>query len=226
MKPIRILIADDHPVFRFGMRALLETEADFEVVAEASTGEQAIALTNQLRPDIVLMDITMPSINGVEATRHILEQTPETGVLIVTMLDDDSLVPAMRAGARGYLLKGADGEETLRAIRAVAHGEAIFSPSIAERLAELVKSSDPEGVESPFPELTPRELEVLTLISQGMTNAEIAGRLSLSLKTVRNHVSNILNKLQVSDRLQAALRAREAGLGQQKPSDRGGKLKP
>jgi DNA-binding NarL/FixJ family response regulator len=114
----------------------------------------------------------------------------------------------------------------LRAIRAVAHGEAIFSPSIAERLAELVKSSDPEGVESPFPELTPRELEVLTLISQGMTNAEIAGRLSLSLKTVRNHVSNILNKLQVSDRLQAALRAREAGLGQQKPSDRGGKLKP
>ena len=226
MKPIRILIADDHPVFRFGMRALLETEADFEVVAEASTGEEAIALTNQLRPDIVLMDITMPSINGVEATRHILEQTPETGVLIVTMLDDDSLVPAMRAGARGYLLKGADGEETLRAIRAVAHGEAIFSPSIAERLAELVKSSDPEGVESPFPELTPRELEVLTLISQGMTNAEIAGRLSLSLKTVRNHVSNILNKLQVSDRLQAALRAREAGLGQQKPSDRGGKLKP
>ena len=226
MKPIRILIADDHPVFRFGMRALLETEADFEVVAEASTGEQAIALTNQLRPDIVLMDITMPSINGVEATRHILEQTPETGVLIVTMLDDDSLVPAMRAGARGYLLKGADGEETLRAIRAVAHGEAIFSPSIAQRLAELVKSSDPEGVESPFPELTPRELEVLTLISQGMTNAEIAGRLSLSLKTVRNHVSNILNKLQVSDRLQAALRAREAGLGQQKPSDRGGKLKP
>ena len=226
MKPIRILIADDHPVFRFGMRALLETEADFEVVAEASTGEEAIALTNQLRPDIVLMDITMPSINGIEATRHILEQTPETGVLIVTMLDDDSLVPAMRAGARGYLLKGADGEETLRAIRAVAHGEAIFSPSIAERLAELVKSSDPEGVESPFPELTPRELEVLTLISQGMTNAEIAGRLSLSLKTVRNHVSNILNKLQVSDRLQAALRAREAGLGQQKPSDRGGKLKP
>ncbi|MEJ2305262.1 MAG: response regulator transcription factor [Anaerolineales bacterium] len=193
MKPIRILIADDHPVFRFGMRALLETEADFEVVAEASTGEQAIALTNQLRPDIVLMDITMPSINGIEATRHVLEQNPETGVLIVTMLDD---------------------------------GEAIFSPSIAERLAELVKSSDPEGVESPFPELTPRELEVLTLISQGMTNAEIAGRLSLSLKTVRNHVSNILNKLQVSDRLQAALRAREAGLGQQKPSDRGGKLKP
>ena len=226
MKPIRILIADDHPVFRFGMRALLETEADFEVVAEASTGEEAIALTNQLRPDIVLMDITMPSINGIEATRHVLEQNPETGVLIVTMLDDDSLVPAMRAGARGYLLKGADGEETLRAIRAVAHGEAIFSPSIAERLAELVKSSDPEGVESPFPELTPRELEVLTLISQGMTNAEIAGRLSLSLKTVRNHVSNILNKLQVSDRLQAALRAREAGLGQQKPSERGGKLKP
>lgn len=221
MKSIRILIADDHPVFRFGMRALLETETDFEVVAEASTGEQAVALTNQLRPDIVLMDITMPSINGVEATRQIVTQNPEIGVLIVTMLDDDSLLPAMRAGARGYLLKGANGQETLRAIRAVANGEAIFSPSIAERLAELVNSPAPRDVESPFPELTPRELEVLTLISQGMTNAEIAERLTLSLKTVRNHVSNILNKLQVSDRLQAALRAREAGLGQQEPSDRG-----
>jgi DNA-binding NarL/FixJ family response regulator len=221
MKSIRILIADDHPVFRFGMRALLETETDFEVVAEASTGEQAVALTNQLRPDIVLMDITMPSINGVEATRQIVTQNPEIGVLIVTMLDDDSLLPAMRAGARGYLLKGANGQETLRAIRAVANGEAIFSPSIAERLAELVNSPGPRDMESPFPELTPRELEVLTLISQGMTNAEIAECLTLSLKTVRNHVSNILNKLQVSDRLQAALRAREAGLGQQESSDRG-----
>ncbi len=212
MKPIRILIADDHPVFRFGMRALLETEADIEVVGEASTGDEAVTMTSELQPDVVLMDITMPGMNGIEATRQILDKHPKTGVLMVTMLDDDSLLPAMRAGARGYLLKGAEGEETLRAIRAVAHGEAIFSPAIAERLTQVISEPPPDKAKSPFPELTPREHEVLAMISQGMSNAEIAERLTLSLKTVRNHVSNILNKLQVSDRLQAALRAREAGL--------------
>jgi len=213
MNPIRILIADDHPVFRFGMRALLESEADLEVVGEASTGDEAVTLTEKLRPDVVLMDITMPGVNGIEATRQILDLRPKTGVLIVTMLDDNSLFPALRAGARGYLLKGADGEETLRAIRAVAHGEAIFSPSIAERLTQVIAGPRRSEAELPFRELTQREREVLALVARGLSNAEIADQLTLSLKTVRNHVSNILNKLQVSDRLQAALRAREAGLG-------------
>jgi DNA-binding NarL/FixJ family response regulator len=214
MKPIRILIADDHPVFRFGMRALLESETDFEVVGEASTGDETVALTDELQPEVILMDITMPGLNGIEATRHILDRHPNTGILIVTMLDDDSLFPALRAGARGYLLKGAEGDETLRAIRAVAHGEAIFSSSIADRLTQVIGNTPPEEGGNPFPELTGRELEILGLISQGFTNAEIASQLTLSLKTVRNHVSNILNKLQVSDRFQAAMRARDAGLGE------------
>jgi DNA-binding NarL/FixJ family response regulator len=215
MNSIRILIADDHPVFRFGMRTLLETEADFEVVGEASTGDETVALTDELQPDVILMDITMPGMNGIEATRQILDRHPKTGVLIVTMLDDDTLFPAMRAGARGYLLKGADGEETLRAIRAVAHGEAIFSPAIAERLAQMISTPPPAEAEAPFPDLTQRELEILALIARGMSNAEIARRYTLSLKTIRNHVSSILNKLQVSDRFQAAIRARDAGLGEE-----------
>ncbi len=219
MKSIRVMIADDHPVFRFGMRALLESEVDFEVVGEASTGDETIALTDELRPDVILMDITMPGMNGIEATKYISDRHPKIGILIVTMLDDNSLFPALRAGARGYLLKGADGEETLRAIRAVAHGEAIFSPSIAERLTQVISAPPSGEVETPFPELTGRELEILGLIAQGSSNAEIASQLTLSLKTVRNHVSSILNKLQVSDRFQAAMRARDAGLGE-KDADR------
>jgi RNA polymerase sigma factor (sigma-70 family) len=215
MKKIRILIADDHPMFRFGMRALIESEDEFEVVGEASTGTEAVAMTSDLAPDVVLMDITMPTLNGIEATRQIMSRNPDTGILMVTMLDDNSLFAAMRAGARGYLLKGADGEETLRAIRAVANGEAIFSPAIAARMAEVFATSTQaeKTPQAAFPELTPREREILELIADGKSNAEIAEKLTLSLKTVRNHVSNILNKLQVSDRLQAALRAREAGLG-------------
>jgi DNA-binding NarL/FixJ family response regulator len=217
MKKIRVLIADDHPVFRFGMRALIESEADFEVVGEASTGQEAVEMVAQLEPDVVLMDITMPTLNGIEATRQITAETPETGVLMVTMLDDNSLFAAMRAGARGYMLKGADGEETLRAIRAVANGEAIFSPAIAARMAEVFATPPQKEKTSQvaFPELTPRELEILELIAQGKSNAEIAEQLTLSLKTVRNHVSNIFNKLQVSDRLQVALRARQAGMGEE-----------
>jgi DNA-binding NarL/FixJ family response regulator len=215
MKKIRVLIADDHPVFRFGMRALIESEAEFEVVGEASTGKEAVEMVSELEPDVVLMDITMPTLNGIEATRQITAETPGTGVLMVTMLDDNSLFAAMRAGARGYMLKGADGDETLRAIRAVANGEAIFSPAIAARMAEVFSAPPQEErvLPEPFPELTPREHEILELIAQGKSNAEIAEQLTLSLKTVRNHVSNIFNKLQVSDRLQAALQAREAGMG-------------
>lgn len=216
MKKIQVLIADDHPVFRFGMRALIESEAGFEVVGEASTGREAVEMVAELEPDVVLMDITMPTLNGIEATRQITAETPDTGVLMVTMLDDNSLYAAMRAGARGYLLKGADGDETLRAIRAVANGEAIFSPAIAARMTEVfaLPPQEKRVPQVPFPELTPREHEILELIAQGKSNAEIAEQLTLSLKTVRNHVSNIFNKLQVSDRLQAALRAREVGMGE------------
>jgi len=217
MNKIRVLIADDHPVFRFGMRVLIESEDEFEVVGEASTGTEAVAMVAEIVPDVVLMDITMPTLNGIEATRQISSQTPDTGVLMVTMLDDYSLFAAIRAGARGYLLKGADGDETLRAIRAVANGEAIFSPAIAARMAEVFATTpqDERIPQMPFPELTPREHEILELIAQGKSNAEIAEQFTLSLKTVRNHVSNIFNKLQVSDRLQAALRAREVGMGEE-----------
>jgi DNA-binding NarL/FixJ family response regulator len=209
---IRILIADDHPVFRFGLRMLLESEHDLEVIGEAGSGEEALAQTEALQPDVVLMDINLPGINGVEATQRILQARPRTGVLMVTMLDDNSLLAALRAGARGYLLKGAAADETLRAIRAVAHGEAIFSPAIAQRLAEALTAPPPGAQAPPFPALTAREREILGLIARGVSNAAIAERLSLSLKTVRNHVSSILDKLQVSDRLQAGLRARDAGL--------------
>ena len=212
MDDIRIVIADDHPVFRFGLRALLQAEPGTEVVGEATTGEEAIELAGTLEPDIVLMDINMPGINGIEATRRILQQRPETGVLVITMFDDETLFAAVRAGARGYLLKGAEGDETLRAIRAVANGEAIFSPAIAERLNQFF-SSAPSGPDSPFPELTPREGEILELIAQGYTNNAIAERLVISPKTVRNHVTNLFSKLQVADRAQAIIRAREAGLG-------------
>lgn len=209
---IRILIADDHPVFRFGLKALIEAEPDCEIVAEASTGEEVIELARAVDPDIILMDITMPGVNGIEATREILESDPDVGILIVTMADDSSLYPALRAGARGYLLKGAEGEETLRAIRAVANGEMIFSGPIADRLAGFFRESEPASKEV-FPELTPREHEVLDLMAQGLTNSSIAERLSLSPKTVRNQVSTVFSKLGVEDRSEAIVTAREAGLG-------------
>ena len=215
MKKLRILIADDHPVFRFGLKALLATEPDFEVAGEASTGAQAVTLARQLAPDVILMDINMPGLNGIEATRRIAVDRPETGILIVSMLDDDSVFAALRAGARGYLLKGSEGDATLRAIRTIAEGGTTFSPGIAGRVMQYFAGGKPKTAE-PFPELTEREREILALLAQGLSNAEIAEELTISLKTVRNHISNIFNKLQVSDRLQAALRAREAGLGEDK----------
>ncbi len=193
MQAIRIVIADDHPVFRFGLRALLNAMPDTEVVGEVSTGEEVLAMAGSVRPDVILM---------------------------VTMLEDDSVFAAMRAGARGYVVKGADPTEVLRAIRAVADGEAIFSPGIAERLIRYF-TSPPVGAgdralpaEAPiFPELTERERDVLKLIAQGLTNSAIAEQLLLSPKTVRNHISNIFSKLQVADRAEAIARAREAGMG-------------
>lgn len=209
---IRILIADDHPVFRFGLRALLEAEEDTAVVGEATTGAEAVTLAASLQPDVILMDLNMPQLNGLEATRRILQANPDTGILILTMSDDDSVLAALRAGARGYVLKGAEGDETLRAIRAVANGQAIFSPSVAERMMQFI-SRPAEAAGTPFPQLTAREQEVLALMAAGLTNTAIAERLVLSPKTVRNHVSNIFGKLDVTDRAAAIVRAREAGIG-------------
>ena len=213
-EPIRILIADDHPIFRFGMRTLLTAMPDMTVVGEAVTGEEAIQLTETLLPDLVLMDIHMPGITGLEATARIRAQHPRSAILIVTMLDDDSVFAAMRAGARGYLLKGAEPAETLRAIRAVASGEAIFSPGAAKYVMDYF-AHPPVAPVNPaaLSQLSEREREVLTLIAQGLTNAAIAERLVLSPKTVRNYISEIYSKLQVADRVQAMLRARESGLG-------------
>ncbi len=208
---IRILIADDNAEFREGLRGLLAAQPDLAVVGEAASGDAALVLAARLLPDVVLMDLQMPDLNGIEATRRLVATSPHVGVLVVTMFDDDdSVFAAMRSGARGYLLKGARKAETLRAIRAVASGEAIFSPVIARRLMGFFTAVRP--VPTVFPELTDREREILAHIAQGRGNQEIAGRLSLSLKTVRNHVSIIYGKLQVADRAQAALRAREGGL--------------
>jgi DNA-binding NarL/FixJ family response regulator len=214
MDPIRVLIADDHPLFRDGLRAMLEKDLETEVAGEAATAEEAVAQAEALQPDVILMDIQMPDVNGIEATRRILLASPHIGVLILTMFaDDDSIFAAMRVGARGYLLKGADRSEVLRAIKAVAGGEAIFSSAIAVRLTRYFAVLKEHAAPQVFPELTDRERAILDLITQGRSNAEIAGRLVLSPKTVRNHVSNILSKLQVADRAQAIVRAREAGLG-------------
>lgn len=210
MTRIRVLIADDHPVFRFGLRALLSTQPDIEVVGEATSGPEVMALAENLEPDVILMDIKMPAVNGIEATRRILQRHPGIGILILTMFEDDSVFAAVRAGARGYILKGAEGEETLRAIQATAHGEAIFSPAIAQRLARFLAHTPAAAL--PFPELTSREREVLLLLAQGLTNNAIAERLSLSPKTVRNLVSVIFSKLEVADRAQAIVKARRAGL--------------
>jgi DNA-binding NarL/FixJ family response regulator len=212
--PIRVLIADDHPVFRRGMHALLDSVADTEVVGEAADAEEAVARAAELRPDVLLMDIKMPGTSGIEATRRIVAEHPAIGVLMVTMLEeDDAVFAAMRAGARGYIVKGADQDEVLRAVRAAAEGEAVFGRAVAQRLTRIFSASRTGAAERAFPDLTHREREVLDLLAEGRSNAAIAARLSLSQKTVRNHVSNVLNKLHVADRGAAIVRARRAGLG-------------
>ncbi|MEU6726319.1 response regulator transcription factor [Nonomuraea wenchangensis] len=213
----RVLLADDHPVYRDGLRMMLHSTGEAEVVGTAADGEEAVAEAVRLSPDVVVMDLRMPRLDGVAATERITAGCPGTHVLVLTMHEDDeSVFAAMLAGARGYLLKGADQTEILRAITAVASGEVIFGPALAERVtryfARLATLRPP--VEKPFPQLTAREREILDLIATGLSNRLIAERLSLSPKTVRNNVSNVFAKLQVADRAQAIIQARQAGLGQ------------
>jgi DNA-binding NarL/FixJ family response regulator len=213
-------VADDHGLFREGVNALLAATGDLKVVGEAASGEEAIARAKQLNPDVVLMDINMPEGNGIEATRAILQNNPQTGVVMVTMLEDDaSVFAAMRAGARGYVLKGARHEEMLSTIRAVAGGHALFGPGIARRMANFFRAgSEKQQAQAPgeaFPELTDREREILEMVAQGLKNPDIAERLFISPKTVRNHISNIFSKLQVADRAEAIIQAREAGMGRE-----------
>lgn len=215
MDAIRVLIADDHLFYREGVRALLANAAGITVVGEASSGAEALVRTAELGPDVVLMDLKMPGLNGIDATRQILAARPTTAILVITMFDDDdSVFAVMRAGARGYLLKDADQEELVRAIVGVHRGEAIFGPAIAQRMMHYFTSLPRAGgaPAEPFPELTEREREILTLIAQGYANQAIAQRLVLSIKTVQNHVSNIFGKLEVATRAEAIVRARDAGL--------------
>ena len=211
---VRVLVADDHPTFRRGVTALLASVEDIDLVGEAADGESAVELATELKPDVVLMDLTMPGIGGVEATRRIGAAAPQVAVLVVTMLDDDEAVfTAMRAGARGYVVKGQDTDDVLRAVRSVARGDAVFGPAVAGRVLSYL--TRPLSARDPvqFPELSDREREVLELLARGETNSGIARALVLSPKTVRNHVSNIFTKLHVADRADAIGRARSAGLG-------------
>jgi DNA-binding NarL/FixJ family response regulator len=217
---LRVLVADDHPIFRKGLTALLASLPEAQVVGEAADGEQAVAMAAALAPDVIVMDLHMPTMNGVEATRSILTANPNTGVLVLTMFeDDDSVFAAMRAGALGYLVKGSDTEDVVAAITAVGRGEAIFGPSVARRILSFLTRPLSAFDQQLFPELSTREREVLDLIATGAGNADIAKRLFLSPKTVRNHVSSVFTKLQVADRAHAIVRARAAGLGQPSAPD-------
>jgi DNA-binding NarL/FixJ family response regulator len=213
-----VLIADDHPLVLSGLRALLETLDGIEVVGQAADGREAVSLATSVRPDVVVMDLQMPRLDGVEATREIVARLPGTAVLVLTMHDDDaSVFAAVRAGARGYLLKGAAQEDVARAIAAVSRGEAIFGPALAGRLIRFFNGA-PVSPSLPFPQLTEREREILDLMAGGLTNAEIAGRLFLSSKTVSNNVTVIFDKLQVAGRSKAIVQARDAGLGRSEPT--------
>jgi DNA-binding NarL/FixJ family response regulator len=210
---LRIVLADDHPVVRAGLRALIGTIDDLEVVGEADDGEAAVREVQLLRPDVVLMDVRMPGVDGVEATRRIRAVAPDTAVLVLTMYDDDATVfTAMQAGARGYLLKGAEQDEITAAIRAVVAGQAIFGPGVAARVLAHF-SAPPARTAVPFPELTDREREILDLLAAGRRTVAIAQELFLSPKTVSNNLTSIFAKLQVTDRAAAIIRAREGGLG-------------
>lgn len=224
MEELRILIVDDHPLVRSGIRAFLTSVPGIAIAGEATNGKTAVEQALALQPDVILMDLQMPGgpenelgFNGIDATQAILQASPHIGVIVLTVFeDDDAVFAAMRAGARGYILKGADQAELLRAIQAVSQGEAMFSPGIAQRLVSYFSAFNAINPSQVFTELTERERQILDLIAQGLNNPQIAERLVLSAKTVRNHISNIFSKLQVADRAQAIIRAREAGLGRKR----------
>ncbi|NHA67980.1 response regulator transcription factor [Phycicoccus sp. CMS6Z-2] len=208
-----VLVVDDHPVFREGFAALLRSIDEVEVLGTASTGQEALRKVAELRPAVVVMDVAMPELDGIEATRRLATSHPEVGVVVLTMSEEDSTIfDAVRAGARGYLLKGAEPDEVVRAVTTVAAGGVVFGAVLAGRIAEFFAHPRAEAA-SPFPQLSPREHEILDLVAGGLSNGQIAARLFLSQKTVRNHVSAVLTKLQAADRAEAIIRARDAGLG-------------
>lgn len=219
-EPLRVLIADDHALFRDGMRAIFMGVSDIEVVGEAASGEEAVEQARRLKPELILMDIQMEPMNGIEACKRILDEMPEIHVIMLTMLEDsDSLFAAMVAGAKSYVLKGARRADVLKTIRAVADGEILFGAGIAHRMSHFFRNMDgakSRAAANPFPELTSREASILDLIAQGLNNHAIGEKLNVAPKTVANHISNILNKLQVADRAQAIIKAREAGMGKDK----------
>jgi DNA-binding NarL/FixJ family response regulator len=211
-EPVTVLLADDHPLFRKGLRALLSTVPQVRVVGEATDGKEVVRLAEQLEPRLVLLDLHMPGGDGLTAIRRLASTAPHVHILVVTMFDDDdSVFAALRAGARGYVLKDTDDEEMTRAVLAVGHGEAIFSPAVASRIVAFFAGRPAPGA-PPFPDLTASERNVLELMARGLSNETIAARLSLSPKTVRNYVSNVFAKMHVASRAQAIVRAREAGL--------------
>lgn len=215
MEKIRVLIVDDQSITRTGLKGLLAAVGTIEIVGEARDGAEAIEMVASLQPDVVLMDLRMPNINGIEATRRIHRTSPNAGILILTVFDDDtSVFPAIRAGARGYLLKDSEQEQLLQAIRTIASGGAIFSPGIAKKVLSYLSAQSPRTPEIVFDELTIREHEIVTLIAQGNTNSEIAGILNLSPKTVSNYISSVLLKVHANDRAKLLLMALEAGFGQ------------
>ena len=211
---VRVVLADDHPMFRYGLAAVLAGAAGIEVVGEADDGQQLVALVERELPDVVLTDLAMPGLDGATATSRILQRHPEIGVLVLTMHEDDeALFVALRAGVRGYLLKDADRDDIVRAVFAVAAGEAVYGAAVARRIVDFYTGAQQRYAAQVFPELTEREREVLNLVASGCGNHEIARRLVLSEKTVRNHVAAILTKLQAPNRAAAVAKARDAGIG-------------